>query len=237
MSSERLPTRRQSPLFLGHRGTRIYAPENTFAAFDIALEHGCDGIEFDVRRTKDGVAAICHDAHFHHLKVEEHKLEQLRAVHPLATLEELLREYVARCYLNIELKDPGLEAEAIRLLKKYPPMRGVLVSSFLPEVIECMAELRGGMDVPLGYICRNLSLMGKWKKLPISHAMVNHQIYSKSLHEELRVAGIATFVWTVNDAAEAGKFRDLGVDGIISDDTKLSRLRRVGKAQEILISD
>ncbi|MCU1286872.1 MAG: glycerophosphoryl diester phosphodiesterase [Acidobacteriales bacterium] len=237
MSSERLPTTRQSPLFLGHRGTRVYAPENTFAAFDIALEHGCDGFEFDVRRTCDNVAAICHDAHFHKLKVEENTLAELRAVHPLATLEELLREYGARCYLNIELKDAGLEEETVRLLKKYPVSGGVLVSSFLPEVIECMAELSGGMDLSLGYICRNLRLLSKWKKLPISHAIINHKIYSKSLHKELRAAGIATFVWTINDAAEAEKFRDLGVDGIISDDTKLSRYARVAKAQAVPISE
>ena len=34
------------PLFLGHRGTRIYAPENTFAAFDAAIEHARDTDEF-----------------------------------------------------------------------------------------------------------------------------------------------------------------------------------------------
>jgi hypothetical protein len=42
------------PLLLGHRGARRAAPENTLAAFDLALQHGCDGFEFDVRRTLDG---------------------------------------------------------------------------------------------------------------------------------------------------------------------------------------
>ena len=37
-------------LLLGHRGARQYATENSFDAFDVALEHGCDGFEFDVRR-------------------------------------------------------------------------------------------------------------------------------------------------------------------------------------------
>jgi glycerophosphoryl diester phosphodiesterase len=51
------------PLLLGHRGLRVpqAPPENTFAAFDLALQHGCDGFEFDVRLTGDGRAVICHD--------------------------------------------------------------------------------------------------------------------------------------------------------------------------------
>ena len=36
-------------------------PENTFASFDLALEHGCDGFEFDVRLTGCGRAVVCHD--------------------------------------------------------------------------------------------------------------------------------------------------------------------------------
>jgi glycerophosphoryl diester phosphodiesterase len=215
-------------LFLGHRGTRIYAPENTFEAFDIALEHGCDGFEFDVRRTADGVAAVCHDAHFHHLKVAEHTLAELRAHGELPTHSEVLQRYGSRAYINIELKDAGLEAETIRSLDEFPVER-ILVSSFLPEVITGLAALRE--DIPLGFICRNLKLLGAWKNLPISHAIINHAIYSKTLHRELRAAGKQLFVWTINNAAELEHFQKLGVDGIISDDTKLSRFISAPKAQ------
>jgi glycerophosphoryl diester phosphodiesterase len=215
-------------LFLGHRGTRIYAPENTFEAFDIALEHGCDGFEFDVRRTADGIAAVCHDAHFHHVKVAEYTLTELRAHGELPTVGEVLQRYGSRAYINIELKDAGLEAETIRLLDEFPVER-VLVSSFLPEVITGLAALR--KDIPLGFICRNLKLLDAWKTLPISHAIINHAIFSKMLHRELRAASKQLFVWTINDAAELEQFRELGVDGIISDDTKLSRLVRAAKAE------
>ena len=52
------------PLLLGHRGARASAgiPENTLASFDLALQHGCDGFEFDVRLTACGTAVVCHDA-------------------------------------------------------------------------------------------------------------------------------------------------------------------------------
>jgi glycerophosphoryl diester phosphodiesterase len=221
MSAERPKGKPESPLFLGHRGTRIYAPENTFQAFDIALEHGCDGFEFDVRRTADGIPVVCHDAHFHHILVADHTLAELRLGNELPTLEEVLGRYGDRAYLNIELKDAGLEAETIRLLKESPARKGLLVSSFLPEVIEKIDALRDRGDLPLGFICRNLKLLGAWKKLPITHAVINHSIFSKSLYKEMKAAGVALFIWTINDAAELEKFRELGVDGIISDDTKL----------------
>jgi glycerophosphoryl diester phosphodiesterase len=212
------------PLFLGHRGTRIYAPENTFAAFDACIEHGCDGFEFDVRLTRDGVAAVNHDAHYRKKKMDEHTFAQLKALSPLPTMEETVRAYGPRCYINIELKEPGLEPETIRVLRAAPPQKGVMVSSFVPEVIEELGKQRGTMNVPLGYICRNLKLLDIWKRLPISHAIINHAIYSKQLQSDLADAGIKLFIWTVNEPDEMRRFIDLQVDGIISDDSKLSAL-------------
>lgn len=50
------------PLILGHRGASAVAPENTLAAFSRAMSDGADGIEFDVRLSRDGVAVVIHDA-------------------------------------------------------------------------------------------------------------------------------------------------------------------------------
>src|SRR5438105_10233518 len=125
--------------------------------------------------------------------MDEHTFAQLTAVHPLPTMEETVREYVERCYINIELKDPGLEKETLRVLQAVPPQRGVMVSSFVPEVIEALALLRGTMKVPLGYICRRLDLLNKWKRLPISHAVINHANYSKQFHQEKADADIKPF--------------------------------------------
>jgi len=52
----------KTPLIIGHRGASAVAPENTMAAFREAIAAGCDGIEFDVRLTRDGVPVIIHDS-------------------------------------------------------------------------------------------------------------------------------------------------------------------------------
>lgn len=50
------------PLILGHRGASAVAPENTLAAFSRAIDDGADGIEFDVRISRDRVPVVIHDA-------------------------------------------------------------------------------------------------------------------------------------------------------------------------------
>ena len=50
------------PLVFGHRGGSRLAPENTMAAFDRAVAEGVDGLELDVRLSKDGGVMVCHDA-------------------------------------------------------------------------------------------------------------------------------------------------------------------------------
>jgi glycerophosphoryl diester phosphodiesterase len=51
----------QQPLIYAHRGASAHAPENTISAFLLAIEHGADGIEFDVKVTRDGRVIVLHD--------------------------------------------------------------------------------------------------------------------------------------------------------------------------------
>jgi glycerophosphoryl diester phosphodiesterase len=77
-----------TPLIIGHRGASAVAPENTMIAFQLALEAGADGIEFDVRLTRDGVPVVIHDED---LRRTGNKPDQVAAL----TLEELKRIDVA----------------------------------------------------------------------------------------------------------------------------------------------
>ncbi len=203
------------PLLLGHRGARKYAPENTVEAFELALEHGCDGFEFDVRITADQRCVICHDPKHNRIEVARASLAELRS---LCDLETVLATFHDRTFLNLEIKVAGAEELVLAALESHPPGRGIILSSFLPEVIARLHELR--TEYPLGLICESAGQLEGWKRLPIQALMLHRGLVNKALVDETH--GTAkVFVWTVNSAREMTRFAGMGVDGIISDDTKL----------------
>ncbi|HID07521.1 MAG TPA: glycerophosphodiester phosphodiesterase, partial [Armatimonadetes bacterium] len=53
---------RVRPIVIGHRGFSARYPENTLLSFRKAVELGVDGVELDVRLSKDGMAVLMHDA-------------------------------------------------------------------------------------------------------------------------------------------------------------------------------
>ncbi len=212
------------PLLLGHRGARRGAPENTFAAFDLALAQGCNGFEFDVRRTADGRGFVCHDPIFERLKIATATFAQLSArrrhtVQILPCIDDVLERYAAAAFLDIELKEPGLEDVVCTALREHMPQRGYVVSSFLPEVITALHSRDARL--PLGLICDTRRQLERWSELAAGFVMPHRSLVSEGLVETLHEAGKQVFVWTVNDWRTMLRLADSGVDAIISDDPAL----------------
>ena len=204
------------PLLLGHRGARgeKSPPENTLAAFDLALASGCDGFEFDVRLTADGQGVICHDAKTGGLEIARCRAQELG----LPLLQEILTRYQRTAFLDIELKTAGLEAITADLLRSFAPARGFVVSSFLPQVLETLH----GIDatIPLGVICETQSQLSRWPQLPVEYVIPHHKLLQEKFISELKASGKRISVWTVNSATGMKRLSKWGVDGIISDNPK-----------------
>lgn len=224
----------RGPLLLGHRGARKYAPENTFEAFELALEHGCDGFEFDVRSTGDRRLAIWHDATLRGLRLARADYKTLcerlqsrwrltkaargKAV-AIPCLEEVLDRFAARAYLNIEIKDLGIEKEVAAAVAACPPQRGYLVSSFDPQVVQQLGA--SNPELSVGWIVSDRRLLANWRTLKIDALVAHHSLVSAGLVEAVHAAGRKFFVWTVNRPKKMLRLAYWGVDAIISDDTQL----------------
>ncbi len=208
----------RSPLLLGHRGARASAkiPENTFASFDLALEQGCDGFEFDVRRAACGTAVVCHDPRVGKLKIANTRARQLPK---LPRLHEVIQRYAQRAFLNIELKVKDLESKVLHALDEFPPRQGYVVSSFIPDVVMEL-EARSS-SVAIGIICETPAQLARWRKLPVDYVIPQQPLVSRLLVQEIQAAGLQVLVWTVNEKEAMLRLADWGVDGIISDDTEL----------------
>lgn len=236
---------RERPLLLGHRGQRhtrrrslrflepeLLPPDNTLAAFELSMERGCDGFEFDVRYTHDRRGVICHDPEFAGFKVANAQYDALRQAgvprerrqeqpddEQMPCLEDVLARFRARAYLDIEIKIPGFEEDVVAAIHESRPQRGFVVSSFLAPALRRFHEL--DPELPLGFICKERRLMAEWRELPVKVVIPHSSLVSHSLVREWHAEGKQVFVWTVNREAEMRRLGLWGVDGIISDDTKL----------------
>ena len=209
------PISGKRPILLGHRGASKYAPENTFEAFDLALQHGCDGFELDARLTSDGKALICHDRDRNGKLLADCVAEKFPG---LLAMEEVLRRYVDRAFINLELKVEGLHDALLAAYNAHRPER-FLVSSFKPEALIALYGLKAGF--PLGLICKTEQQLSVWGQVPLDALIVHSSLVTEELRSLTRNAGKQLFVWTVNRQGDMLHFADMGVDGIISDDTAL----------------
>ena len=181
-----------------------------------------------MRLTADGQAVICHDARVFGVEVARHTYAQLQeraarrgrtAELGIPRLEEVLERFAASTFLDIELKVSGAEKLTLDLLRRYPPRRGYVISSFLPEVLASLRALE--RDAVLGFISDRARHLTRWHELDVQMVFGERKVLTPKLMDDMHAAGKQVFVWTVNRGPQMERFAALGVDGIISDDTAL----------------
>lgn len=226
------PTR---PLLLGHRGARHAAPENTFAAFDLALEEGAEGVELDVRLNASGDVIVCHDVTLervtdgkderavHELSSAECRAVRLRDGEPLPFLEGVL-EWASRrrACVNIELKMDGHRRSALvravaGLARNHSCPGDLLISSFNALAVLSHRALAPSLasawllESPPAADHSWLAHAGESAVHP-KHTLITRERVARW---KARVGRVHT--WTVNDPGRARELAALGVDCLISD--------------------
>lgn len=195
--------------------------ENSLAAFQYALEQGCDGFECDARHTRDGHNVIWHDPQWNGMDIVSADYAGLvdREGNRPATIDQVLAQFGRRAYLDLELKAGGREESVVASLQAHPPRRGFIVSSFLAEVLVRLHNLES--DLPLGYICDRTDALSAWQGIPLQVLLPRHDLIRPRLIEQVHNAGRQIMTWTVNSAVEIRRLAAWGIDGLISDDPRL----------------
>src|SRR5262249_11720850 len=134
------------------------------------------------------------------------------------SLEQILARYGRSAFLNIEVKVRGIEELVARAVQRARP-QGYFISSFLPSVIRRLHELDGSLG--LGALAQTRWQLRRWRILPVSYVVPHYHLLSRRLVERLHAADKTVITWTVNKRRQMLRAAMLGVDGIISDDTKL----------------
>src|SRR3954452_24895902 len=132
--------RRTAVDVVAHRGASAHAPENTFAAFDLALEQGADVLELDVRAAGDDELVLVHDPTLERVTGDPRAVggltrAALAALDPgtqPVSLDAFLDRYAATARLLIDLKDPSprWESRVLDAIERHGLIGRVLVQSF-----------------------------------------------------------------------------------------------------------
>jgi len=192
---------------VAHRGASHEAPENTLAAFAKAIEIGADMIEFDVRRAPDGRLVISHDP------VRETAPE-------LPTLEDTLRVTKGRIKLDVELKEPSCEQDAIGLLLQYFPLSDFCITSFLAPSLQATRAIHPGIRIGLIFAIWNKEVLNSNADFLVPH----YRLAAKA--EKI---GKPLFVWTVDDPARTRRlFERPLVEAIVTNNPRQAIALRSG---------
>jgi glycerophosphoryl diester phosphodiesterase len=131
------------PLVIAHRGASRDAPGNTPAAFEAAIAQGADAVELDVRRTSDGVLVVHHNASRRGVPVAAQTYAALirRSRNEPPVLDVVLDLCRGRTGLDVEIKEPGYEAEVIEAASSRFPRDKLMYTSFEESVIATIRRL------------------------------------------------------------------------------------------------
>jgi glycerophosphoryl diester phosphodiesterase len=221
---------------VGHRGASALAPENTPEAFALAVELGCDMLEFDVLAVSDGTLVVAHDS------------RRLRDP-SVVTLDEALAFCADRLPgigLQVDLKRRGIEQAVVEALRRHGVLERSWVSGFDADALRRVAALepdlprsftmprdRFGISKrgPLAPLVRGgLRTVGASLPHRISAVLERARATALTLHHSVASAdaidrahelGAPVYVWTVDDPKLAERLVRWGADGIITNDPRV----------------
>jgi glycerophosphoryl diester phosphodiesterase len=239
------------PLVYAHRGASADAPENTLAAFRLALEQSADGIELDAQRCASGEVVVVHDESLlrttgHDALVTRTSWSALRGLDAGAwkaqhfrgervpLLAEVLEAFPR--LVNVELKcetanDGGLTAEVVRIVRDAGAADRVLLSSFNPLCL-WRARLRAPRIARALLFERDQRwVLRSGLSAPAVGALALHPEHVLATAERVahwRKRGYSVGCWTVDDPDLAARLYQSGVGAFITNRPSLLRARFPG---------
>jgi len=164
---------KSKPFIESHRGCNKEEDENTLAAFQKAIEHGCDSIEFDVWITKDKIPIVIHGTKDGNIrettngdgKIESFTLEEILKFSTITnnqkipTLDEVFKLCKNKIFMNVEIKDKNFTSEClekvIEMINHYEIKDQVALSTFEQHSWEHLKKACDCHSIESGYLYDN----------------------------------------------------------------------------------
>jgi glycerophosphoryl diester phosphodiesterase len=237
------------PLAFAHRGGASHFPENSWKAFEHAVGLGYAYLETDAHATADGTVVAFHDKTLDRVTDSRGAIAAMTAVQvakaringgePIPLLADLLMAW-PQIRFNIDIKDEPAIGPVVQVLHATNAWDRVCITSFsgrrlqaarqlLPRPV-CMstspaavAAIKAGTPAP--------KLAARFARQYVRCAQIPVRLATRQFIRRAHAAGLQVHVWTVNDPAIMTSLLDLGVDGIMTDQTELLRDLLVARGQ------
>ncbi len=240
LSADELRRLRPRPLVVAHRGFSEIAPENTLAAYRLAIEAGADMAECDVYLSSDGVPVLLHDANLKRTTGRDAPITSLPlseikkldagswkspkfAGERIPTLVEALKLVHNHLRFVIEIKQQGMEQEVIAAIHEAGVKpEDVMIFSFHRDVVEKIAKAQPRL--PTTWLISGMPCEASARRAKIAQALEARSTaiglpldrVDPAIVRLAHESGLLVFVWTANDPADMRYLRRIGVDAIIT---------------------
>lgn len=215
-----------------HRGASEYAPENTFASFCMGIEMGANGIETDVRKTRDNVLVLFHDDAMvrltgENIRVGELTYEELITKdigsfkgekyrnERVVSYEDFLKYFGGKnLHFAIELKDTNIEKEVVEKIYTLQMQDRAIVTSFHWESLTCIRSF--DKTIRLGYLSRTFTKEGidECADTGLYQICPQAAMATKELVDYAKGKGLNVRAWGVKNADLMLHCLNCGVDGM-----------------------
>jgi len=220
------------PLVFAHRGGSALAPENTMAAFERAVALGSDGVELDVRASRDGRVMVHHDSTLDRTTTLRGPLKE-RTAEELARADvPELRDVLALCrerrvIIEIKVNDAAFGRLVVDEVRRAKMVERVCVGGFRRGVLKAVRAEEPALATSAAREEVRLALYRTWLRWPVMQpAYDGYQIpemagstrvVSARFVEYAHAASLGVQVWTVDDEPSAHRLLGWGVDALITD--------------------
>ena len=232
----------EKTLMMGHRGSPTLITENTLASFQKAIDQGADGLELDIRLSKDNQIVIFHDADLKRLSdcdenisdisltalqaVELHKKEGQTEDAYIPSLNDLVPLLWQIKVINIEIKSDGLfKGHAIlkpliAFLNKHQIDDKCIISSFNPLILMKLRLQRP--ETVIGFLYNRKRLLHSWDnmiwmlRVQPENLHIHYSLLDSWIINWARKKGMRINAYTINDKDIYNKFKSK-IDGVFTD--------------------
>ena len=222
---------------IAHRGASGHAPENTMAAFRLALEMGAQAVEFDVHQTKDHELVVLHDVDLKRVAGRKAQVRDLTwkelsqvdvgswrdrafAAERVPRLSDVYDLIQGKAELHLEIKKgtslyPGIEERVVDLIQKRKAWAATVVSSFDHAALYLVRWLDA--RARLGYLLGLTPMRTAYREMAeIKAESLNLSVRQvdagkvRACHEK----GLKVLVYTPNERKALDRLDKMGVDGV-----------------------